>query len=315
LTRAATPGRVVVVGSANTDHVARVARLPAVGETIVADGYLTAPGGKGLNQAVAAARQGASVALIACVGTDEAGDELVRLLAAEGIDPVGLRRTSGAPTGLAMVTVAEGGANTVVVAPLANSRLSPEDIDTDGAGAVIETASALLVQLEVQPPVVERALRLAQAAGVMTVLNPAPAPGRVGEGLAGVDLRLIDVLVPNETEATTLTGLPAEEAGPALVAAGCSAVVVTMGAKGALVATVGAAAPVHVPAFAVTSVDATAAGDAFCGALAAGLAAGQSLTVALRRASAAGALATTVLGAVPSLPSAAAVDRLLASPS
>ncbi|HSS09749.1 MAG TPA: ribokinase, partial [Acidimicrobiales bacterium] len=211
------------MGSANIDHVVQVPRLPAVGETIVAGGYFTAPGGKGLNQCVAAARQGASVSLIACVGADEAGDDLARLLAAEGIDRSGLRRTSESPTGLALVTVADGGANTVVAAPLANAHLTPADIDA--AGAVIERASVLLIQLEIPPPVVEQSLRLARAAGVTTVLNPAPAPSN---GFVDVDLGLVDVLVPNEIEATSLTGVPVEQAGSALVAAGSPTVVVTM---------------------------------------------------------------------------------------
>jgi ribokinase len=251
--------------------------------------------------------------LVACLGTDEAGDELARLVAAESIDPIGLRRSSRSPTGLALITVAEGGANTVVAAPLANSRLTPEDVDA--AGPVIERAHVLLAQLEVPAPAVGRALRLARDAGVTTVLNPAPVPATAGahpaSGLNAIDIGLVDVLVPNETEATALTGLPAEEAGVALVATGCATVLVTMGSRGALVATA-TTPPWLVPAFAVTSLDSTGAGDAFCGALAAALAARMEMATAVRRAAAAGALATTTLGAVPSLPSAAEVDSLLA---
>jgi ribokinase len=299
------------VGSANTDHVVQVPKLPSVGETVAGAGYFTAPGGKGLNQAVAAARQDASVALIACVGTDDAGDELARVLTAERIDAGGLRRTSQSATGLALITVADSGANTVVVAPLANASLTPDDIDA--GAALIEGAGVLLAQLEVPAPAVGRALRLARDAAVTTVLNPAPAPAPGWDG--AIDLGLVDVLVPNETEATALTGSPAEDAGPALLAAGCGTVVVTMGARGALVVSRSEPSPWLVPGFAVSSVDSTGAGDAFCGVLAAGLGAGDPMATALQRAAAAGALATTRLGAVPSLPSAAAVDSLLARSS
>jgi ribokinase len=299
---------VVVVGSANTDHVVQVPRLPSVGETVTGSRYFTAAGGKGLNQAVAAARQDASVALIACLGTDAAGDQLALVLKGEGIYAGGLRRTSQSATGLAVVTVAGGGANTVVVAPLANATLTPEDIDT--AAGLIGGARVLLVQLEVPAAAVARALRVARDAGVTTVLNPAPAPGP-GWGQA-IDPGLIDVLVPNETEAAELSGLAAEDAGAALVAAGCGTVVVTMGERGALVASRSGPSSWVVPAFAVSSVDSTGAGDAFCGALAAGLAAGDPMATALRRAAAAGALATTAMGAVPSIPSAAAVGSFLA---
>jgi ribokinase len=210
-----------------------------------------------------------------------------------------------------LITVADSGANTVVVAPLANAFLGAKDIDA--AAALIRGARVLLAQLEVPAPSVGRALQLAREAAVTTVLNPAPAPSPGWDG--PIDLGLVDVLVPNETEATSLTGLPAKDAGAALLAAGCETVVVTMGARGAVVVRRSEPSPWLVPAFAVSPVDGTAAGDAFCGALAAGLATGEPMATALRRAAAAGALATTVLGAVPSLPSAAAVDALLARSS
>jgi ribokinase len=299
---------VVVVGSANTDNVVQVSRLPSLGETVAGYRYFTAPGGKGLNQAVAAARQDASVALIACLGTDEAGDQLARVLNGEGIHAGGLRRTPQSPTGVAFITVADSGANTVVVAPLANADLTPKDIDA--AAGLITGARVLLAQLEVPAATVARALRIARDAGVTTVLNPAPAPGPAwGQAIAP---GLIDVLVPNETEANELSGLGAEAAGAALVAEGCGTVVVTMGDGGALVTSRSGPSAWLVPAFAVSSVDSTGAGDAFCGALAAGLAAGERMATALRRAAAAGALATTATGAVPSLPSAAAVGSFLA---
>jgi ribokinase len=298
----------VVVGSANVDHVVVVDRLPAQGETVPATSYLSAAGGKGLNQAVAAARQGrggrAPVTLVACLGDDDVGDGLARLLAAEGIDTRHVRRQAGTSTGVALVTVAEGGANTVVVAPLANAGLGPADVD--GAAAAIGRASVVLAQLEVPLATVERALRRARDAGALTILNPAPATGVLPPHLLG----LVDILVPNQTEASVLTGLPAVEAGPALLAMGCGAVVTTLGGRGALVAT--QAGVMAIAPFEVEAVDTTAAGDAFCGALAAGLCAGLGRPEALRRAAAAGALATTRTGAVPSLPGAGAVDALIA---
>jgi ribokinase len=296
---------VVVLGSANTDHIIRVRRLPEAGETVLGRDYLVAAGGKGLNQAVAAARQGTRVAFMGCIGSDRAGGELGQLLESEGIDLTGLRTVPDCPTGVALITVALDGANTIVVAPLANARVSVDDVQA--LGPLIEQSGVLLTQLEIPLPVVEEALALARAAGVITVLNPAPAPGR----LPGAILKLVDVLVPNETEVETLTGLPPVEGAQSLLGAGCGTVVVTLGGAGALVVTRSGTSTVE--PFPVTPVDSTAAGDAFCGALACGLSLGLPLEAALRPAAAAGALATTVAGAVPSLPSAAAVDALLGS--
>jgi ribokinase len=302
---------VVVVGSANVDHVALVDRLPEQSATISATGYFTAAGGKGLNQAVSAARQGAGVAFVGCIGDDAAGLTLRDLLRAEQIDTTGLRCLPGEATGLAFVTVGSGGENTVVVAALANGRMTTDDVEA--AGPLIEQARVLLVQLEIPIDAVRAALSRARAAGVTTVLNPAPATG----SLPGDLLALVDVLVPNLVEAAALTGrasgsVSSSSAGDmarALVAAGGRTVVVTMGERGAIVASDGGIEVI--PACTVHAVDSTGAGDAFCGVLAAGLAQDQPLEVALCRATAAGALATTVRGAVPSLPTAAAIDHLL----
>jgi ribokinase len=294
---------VVVLGSANTDHIVRVRRLPEPGETVLGRDYLVAAGGKGLNQAVAAARQGARVAFMGCIGSDRAGGELAQLLDGEGIDLTGLRTVPDCRTGVALIAVAPDGANTIVVAPLANERVSVDDVQA--AGSLIEQSGVLLTQLEIPLPVVEEALALARAAGVITVLNPAPAPGRLPRAI----LKLVDVLVPNETEVEVLTGLPPVEGAQSLLGAGCGTVVVTLGRAGAVVVTRSGTSTVE--PFSVVAVDTTAAGDAFCGALACGLSLGLPLQAALRRAAAAGALATTIAGAVPSLPSAAAVDALL----
>jgi ribokinase len=293
----------VVVGSLNTDHVATVDRLPVGGETVTGSSYLVAAGGKGLNQAVAAARQGASVAFVGCVGDDGPGRQLVNLLRDEGVDVHHVRVVHGEATGVALVTVAATGDNTVVVASLANRSVGSDDVEA--AGDLIDRARVLLTQLEVPVGAVTAALQRARAAGVVTVLNPAPATGPLPSGLLG----LVDVLIPNETEAAALTGLAVADAAEALRREGPSTVVVTLGSAGALMASeagVAAVAP-----FDVDAVDPTGAGDAFCGTLASALATGEPLEVALRRSSAAGALAATVSGAVPSLPSASAVDGLL----
>jgi ribokinase len=208
-------------------------------------------------------------------------------------------------TGVALITVDESGSNTIVVGPLANRRIEVEDVL--GAAGLIGEAAVVLTQLEIPLRVVEEALAQARAAGAITVLNPAPAPPG---GVPHAILQLVDVLVPNETEVTALTGLPVEAGAQSLLGAGCGTVVVTLGEAGALVVSRSGSSTVE--PFPVTAVDSTAAGDAFCGALAAGLAFGLPLDDALRRAAAAGALATTSAGAVPSLPLASAVDALLA---
>jgi ribokinase len=300
------PGAVVVVGSLNTDHVVRVAHLPGEGETVTGSHYLLAAGGKGLNQAVAAARQGASVVFVGCVGADGPGRELLRLLVDEGVDVSHVRVVDEVATGVALVTVAEDGANSIVVAPLANGRLTPCDIEA--AGTVIERAGVLLAQLEVPASAVEAALTRARGAGVVTILNPAPASGPLPAGL----LASVDILVPNASEAAAITGVAVDDAVVALRRLGPSTVVVTVGEEGSLVASEDGVA--RVAPFPVRATDTTGAGDAFCGVLAAAIAAGSSLPVALRRASAAGALTATIHGAVPSLPTAAAVEGLLAGP-
>ncbi len=297
------PPAVVVVGSINTDHVVRVARLPGEGETVMGSHYLHAAGGKGLNQAVAAARQGVPVAFVGCVGTDGAGRELLALMVDEGIDVSHVRRVDDESTGVALVTVAEDGANCIVVASLANGRMEASDIEA--AGSMIDGAKVLLAQMEVPAVAVEAALSRARAAGVVTILNPAPAGGP----LPARSLASVDILVPNSTEAAALTGLGADDAVAALRLLGPPTVVVTIGEEGALAAT--DEGVTRVAPFPVRATDTTGAGDAFCGVLAAAIASGSSLPAALRRASAAGALAATVHGAVPSLPAAAAVDALL----
>ncbi len=297
---------VVVVGSANLDHVVRVRDLPAVGATVAGDEYQTGPGGKGLNQAVAAARESAAVSMVAALGTDAPGAVLERVMAAEGVNTAAVRRVEGVPTGVALITVADSGANTIVVAPGANAELRPADLPA----AVLAQAAVVLSQLEISLDTVVAALHSGRAAGALTVLNPAPAPGALPTDV----LRLVDVLVPNEIEAAALSGCPdPRDAAAALADTGPDTVIVTVGESGCLIAGRGGSVR-EVSAFAVDAVDTTAAGDAYCGVLAAGLAAGRALDVAVRRASAAGALAATRPGAVASLPHRAEIDRLVAGP-
>ena len=280
--------RVCVVGSANLDLVARAARLPGPGETVRGTDFAEHPGGKGLNQAVAAARAGARTAFIGAVGDDDAGRSLLAQLDAAGVDTRGVAR-SIRPTGRAMITVDERGENSIVVVPAAN-----DDVAVDSLPA----AHVLLLQLEVPIATVATALRLATEAGMATVLNPAP-----GAPLDAALLAMVDVLVPNEHELARLG--TAED----LLTAGVGAVVTTLGSAGVRVVTHDQ--EWHVAPFAVQPVDTTGAGDAFCGALAARLAAGDALDAAVRVGAAAGALATTRRGAVPSMPWAAEIEGLL----
>lgn len=278
--------RVVVVGSMNIDHIARVERLPRPGETVAGEAYLRSLGGKGLNQAIAAARQGADVTMVGAVGVDADGDEVLAALDAEGIDRRWVRRVE-LPTGRAHITVDATGTNSIVVVAGANAAaMCPSE--------AIAGADVVLTQLEVPMTTVADALAAAQAAGARTVLNPAPARELPAELLVHCD-----VLVPNETEVDGLGVAPF--AGELLV---------TLGERGAeLRRTDGTSLLLPAPVVAVA--DTTAAGDALCGCLAAGLAAGLSLEDAARRALVAGSLACTVVGAVPSLPSRDAVSRMV----
>jgi ribokinase len=254
--------------------------------------YAEHPGGKGLNQAVAAARSGAVTAFVGAVGADHAGERLRGVASNEGIDVSGLG-TAQAPTGRALIGVDDRAENSIIVVPGANGTVTADQV----AGSM-PTARVVLVQLEIPVDAVIAALAAGRAAGARTVLNPAPAADLPDELLA-----LCDVVVPNEHELELVGGVEA------LRAAGVGAVVVTLGSRGVRVITADGAT--DVAAFPVTPVDTTGAGDSFCGALSARLAAGDDLLDAVRYAAAAGALATTVAGAVPSLPRAGAVRALL----
>ncbi len=304
---------VVVVGSLNCDLVMRVLRLPRPGETVPGSGFETFVGGKGCNQAIAAARAGAKVAMIGRVGCDAYGDRILEVLRRAGVDVTGVVRDETEGTGVAQIFVDDAGQNVIGVAPRANGRVGAASLSA--FTSLLERARVLLLQLEIPVEAGLEAARVVRAAGGRVVLNPAPIPAdpaSLRELLGAADL-----VVPNETEAEALTGVAcadrarAAEAARALGAASGGAVVVTLGDRGAIVAERGAE-PVSSPAFMVPVVDTTAAGDAFAGALAASLAAGADLVRAARLANAAGALACTRAGAEPSLPTREAIEALVA---
>lgn len=286
---------VVVVGSANVDLVVPVEALPRPGQTVLGGDHLQAPGGKGANQAVAAARLGRAVAMVGRVGDDDLGGQLRAVLADAGVDTSHTHVTADVPTGVALITVDAAGENTIAVSPGANARLTPADVAA--ADGLLGAAAVTLLQLEIDLDTVAAAV--ARAGGTV-VCNPAPAAALPAEVLAG-----IDVLVPNRGELALLAGVPHPDTLDAVVVAarslpGDGAVVVTLGGDGALV--VDGDTVAHVPAVPVEAVDTTGAGDAFCGGLADGLARGLDVVAAARWASRVAALATTRRGAQAGLP-------------
>ncbi len=276
---------VVVVGSANLDLVARTSRLPKPGETVMGSHFFEACGGKGVNQAIAAARAGAKTAFIGALGRDHAGETLLAALVNDGVDVSAVQRVS-VHTGRALIGVSDIGENSIVVVPGANHEITVADIEKNKT--LISAAKVLLCQLEVPLAVVQRAFELA-GSSTTRILNPAPA-----QVLARELLSRVDVIIPNEHEVELLGG------ALHLLTLGVKTVIVTQGDKGAVV--VDATGTRQVDPFKVTPIDSTGAGDAFCGMLAARLAIGETVTVALRSAVIAGALATQIEGAVPSLP-------------
>ncbi len=293
---------VVVIGSSNIDLTATVERLPARGETVFGQRFVQSFGGKGANQAVAAARAGADVCFLSKVGADAHGDLMEQQLKAEGLSRQVLLRDTDAPTGVAMILVDGAGENQIVVVPGSNHRLTPAEV-RQHAGMMAE-ARVLLLQMEIVPDAVEEALLLGKQHGLTTILNPAPACP-----LSPDLLKLVDILTPNETEVGTLTGVTDPLEGAQLLARqGGGTVVVTCGDKGALFSR--GKHHTHIPSFIVEAIDSTGAGDAFNGALACALAAGVEIDAALEKASAAGALATTRPGAQASMPGRDDIERL-----
>ena len=294
--------RVVVVGSINVDLVVRAPRLPRAGETVTEGTFSRGPGGKGGNQAAAAARLGAEVAMVGAVGRDEHGDLALDDLRRAGVD-VALVQRVDRPTGVAAIVVDEQGENQIAVAPGANRAVDAETVRA-GLGRLLEPGAVVVAALELEPEAVDAAAAGAEAAGCRFVLNPAPARRLSLELLARVS-----VLTPNEHEAASL--VPGVEDPAALPV---EAVVVTQGAAGCTVYRRGRD-PVHRPAFPVEVVDTTGAGDAFTAGVAWALADGRGLDEAVRLASAAGALATRGAGARGGLGSAAEVIALAGGPT
>jgi len=297
---------ITVFGSINLDVSTRIAHLPKPGETVIGDAYLLSPGGKGANQAVAARRAGARVRMVGAVGRDAFADPALELLREAEVDVGHVRRSTIGPTGLATIAVDAAGENQIVVATGANAEASADDLGPD----TLDSWTLLLMQLELRPSEVARAVAMAKAAGARVVLNLAPAVP-----LAESAIDAVDVLVVNEVEAQ---GLARQFALPALKLRGLAGalcerrngpVVLTAGAAGAYVAT-SRYGVVHVAAPPVTVIDTTGAGDAFVGALAASLDRGVNLTDATRHGVAAGALACRTIGAQSAMPFAADIDAL-----
>jgi ribokinase len=304
-----TRNSVLVIGSSNTDMVIKMERIPKPGETILGGEFVTAQGGKGANQAVAAARAGGDVTFIARLGQDMLGNQAFASLRAAGINLKYVLRDPASPSGVALVLVSKTGENSIAVASGANSKLAPADIR--GARRAFQKATVLLLQLETPLRTVETAASIATAAGLRIILNPAPA-----RPLPEKLLRRLYLVTPNESEAELLSGVAIKDKGSAAKAArvlrgrGVRNVIITMGNRGAFVA--GEEGTGLISAHKVKPVDTTAAGDVFNGALAVALADGKSLLDAARFASAAAAISVTRLGAQTSTPTGAEIARFLA---
>jgi ribokinase len=302
---------IVVVGSANVDYVVNVPRIPRPGETVLAHRITLHEGGKGANQAVAAARAGGAVAFIGVLGQDSDGDRLESALTRSGVI-TSCVHVRDEPTGMALISVDDAGRNSIAVVPGANSQLTPAHVEA--SMRKYSAARTLLVQLEVPMPAVMAAIHFAAARGIRVILNPAPAAT-----LSPELLDLVDVLTPNESEAELLAGgrtdsMPGGSAiAQRLLAAGPRAVVLTLGDQGAYVAS-RAGPHTHVPAFPVDPIDTTGAGDVFNGALAVALTEGMELAAGVRFACAAAALSVTREGAQPSAPERAEIHGLLRRP-
>ncbi|MEW9625110.1 ribokinase [Rhodanobacter geophilus] len=297
--------RIVVVGSINMDLVTLAPRFPGPGETLLGHRFLTAHGGKGANQAVAAARLGAAVAMVGALGRDAFGDQLHQGLAKEGIDLAHVARLDDVGSGSASITVAEG-ENQIIVVPAANARVTPAQVGA--ARETIAHADAVLVQLEIPLDAVEAALHLGRRLGVPVILNPAPAQQLPREWLP-----LASYLIPNQHELATALGEDAQTDFRELMRRAPCPVVLTRGGDGAWYRDDAHPEPRHQPGFAVEVMDTTGAGDTFNGALAVFL--GEGLPQAVGKACAAAALSVTRLGAQAGMPRQTELDAFLADPS
>ncbi|MGE8189552.1 ribokinase [Pseudomonas sp. NPDC086278] len=304
------PAKVVVIGSLNMDLVTRAPRLPRGGETLIGQSFTTVSGGKGANQAVAAARLGAQVSMVGCVGNDAYGDELRNALLVEQIDCQAVSTVEDS-SGVALIVVDDNSQNAIVIVAGANGALTPQVIDQ--FDAVLQAADVIICQLEVPDATVGHALKRGRELGKTVILNPAPA----SRALPTDWYASIDYLIPNESEASALSGLPvdslasAETAASRLIALGAGKVIVTLGAQGSLFAD--GSRVEHFPAPKVKAVDTTAAGDTFVGGFAAALASGKSEAEAIRFGQVAAALSVTRAGAQPSIPTLSDVQAFKTS--
>jgi ribokinase len=293
------PPRIAVVGSANIDLTTFTDEFPRPGETIFGREFHLGFGGKGANQAVAAVRCGAAVSMVARVGDDLFGPATIQNFASQGIDTKYVLLTPEVSSGVAPIFVDSSGQNRILVVKGANDKLSPADIDA--ASDVLRQADFIILQLEIPLETVYYTLRFARAHNVRTILNPAP-----GQPLDSREIANADYVIPNETEAEALTGMPARNLDAAkacaerLLASGVRRVIITLGANGALCA--GSSDLRHVPSFPVNAIDTTGAGDAFIGSLACSLAAGCDQYEAVSRANFYAALSTTSIGTQKSFP-------------
>lgn len=300
--------KIVVVGSINTDMIVKVPRIPKTGETILGGKFSTAAGGKGANQAVAAARAGGDVTFIARVGNDMFGKQALEDFESNNINAKYIKTDNAEPSGVALIFVDEKGENSIAVASGANARLSHRDVTE--AEEVIKSADILLMQLETPMESVKRAAKIAKEAGVKVILNPAPACP-----LDNTLLSTLYVITPNESEAELLTDISvtdfpsAEKAAFILLDRGVEVAIITMGIKGALIKT--RELTKIVPGFKVNAVDSTAAGDVFNGSLVVAMAEGKTLEETVQFANAAAALSVTKLGAQPSAPKRVEIERML----
>jgi ribokinase len=300
--------QIVVVGSSNTDLIIKLDQIPRPGETIIGGQFASAAGGKGANQAVAAARAGGEVSFVARVGSDDMGEKALAGFIKDRVNVKHVIRDRTNPSGVALIFVGKDGENSIAVASGANEKLSPADVRK--ASGLLQVAGVLVLQLETPLSTVQAAAEMAAKAGVKVLLNPAPA-----QSLPDKLLMHVYLLTPNEGEAEMLTGIKvcnektAAQAANRLLARGVANVIITMGSRGAFIA--GTDSGVTIPACKVKAVDTTAAGDVFNGALAVALAEGKSLLEAARFANAAAAISVTRLGAQTSAPTRREINKLL----
>jgi ribokinase len=298
--------KVLVIGSSNTDMVLKVPRIPAPGETILGTDFFVIPGGKGANQAVAAARTGANVTFVACVADDAFGLQAIENYRKDGINTNYIKVQTGTHSGVALINVSDDGENSISVASGANSHLLPEDLSVYSEAFI--AAKILLAQLETPMETIEAAAQMAQSMGIPMILNPAPA-AKLSDGL----LRKLSIITPNETEAALLTGKtqPSDDEIPAmageLFAKGIQTVILTLGSKGVFLKNNDFEG--FIPGYKVKAVDTTAAGDVFNGALAAALAADKPIREAIDFAQRAAAISVTRMGAQPSAPYLKEIDN------